>query len=72
MMLKDPFNLIFPQIDEIITSLFTVTSFSYRTPRTKNSAQVMVLPTYEILRRSDLSTNMKKVTKELKKLGYIP
>ncbi|MHA1226550.1 MAG: site-2 protease family protein [Candidatus Hodarchaeales archaeon] len=71
-MLKDPFNLIFPQIDEIITSLFTVTSFSYRTPRTKNSAQVMVLPTYEILRRSDLSTNMKKVTKELKKLGYIP
>ena len=71
-MLDNSFSLIFPQIDELVNQAFTVTSFSYRSPRTGNNAQAMVLPTYEILRRSDLSSNMQLITSKLKSLGFIP
>jgi len=71
-MINNTFGQIFPQIDELVNQSFTVTSFSYRSPRTGNTSQTIVLPTYEILRRSDLSGNMQLITSKLKSLGFVP
>lgn len=67
----------YSQIDEVINNFFTVTAISYRPlPQTNRSVssplQIEVIPAYEILRRSDLTSNMQIVNQELKKLGFIP
>lgn len=67
----------YSQIDEIINRYFTITAVSYKplpqTNRTSHkSLQIEVIPAYEILRRSDLTTNMQIVNQELRKLGFLP
>lgn len=62
-----------PQIDEIISNYFTITAISYRSvQRSNRSIQTEVVPTYEILRRSDLPSNMQEVNLQLRELGFIP
>ncbi|MHA2305601.1 MAG: hypothetical protein ACXACU_09425, partial [Candidatus Hodarchaeales archaeon] len=66
---------VFSQIDDVVDRFFTITSKSYRSfPKAQNqrSMQPDVVPTYEILRRSDLKTNMSTVDDQLRNLGYIP
>ena len=67
----------YSQIDEVINRLFTVTAIAYKPlPQTNRRAssplQIEVVPAYEILRRSDLTSNMQIVNHELKNLGFIP
>lgn len=66
---------VFSQIDDVIDRFFTITSKSYRPfpqTQTQRSTQPEVIPTYEILRRSDLALNMSTVDDQLRNLGYIP
>ncbi len=66
---------VFSQIDDVIDRFFTITSKSYRPfpqVQAQKSMQPEVIPTYEILRRSDLTLNMSTVDDQLRKLGYIP
>ncbi|MFX1282058.1 MAG: site-2 protease family protein [Promethearchaeota archaeon] len=64
---------VFSQIDGIISKYFTITSISYKQmAQTKRTLQVEVIPAYEILRRSDLTSNMQTVNLELKQLGFMP
>ncbi|UCE14126.1 MAG: site-2 protease family protein, partial [Candidatus Heimdallarchaeota archaeon] len=61
------------QIDEIISNHFTITAISYRSvQRSTRSLQTEVVPAYEILRRSDLTSNMQEVNLRLRELGFIP
>ncbi|MHA2247734.1 MAG: site-2 protease family protein [Candidatus Hodarchaeales archaeon] len=63
---------VFSQIDEIISRYFTVTAVSYKQlPQTKKTLQIGVIPAYEILRRSDLSSNIQQVNLQLKQLGFM-
>ncbi|MFW9903877.1 MAG: site-2 protease family protein [Candidatus Thorarchaeota archaeon] len=67
----------YSHIDEVINSFFTVTAISYKplpqtNRRVSSPLQIEVVPAYEILRRSDLASNMQIVNQELKKLGFIP
>ncbi|MFX1516782.1 MAG: site-2 protease family protein [Promethearchaeota archaeon] len=67
----------YSQIDEVINRLFTVTAISYKPlPQTNRQMssplQIEVVPAYEILRRSDLTSNMQIVNQELKEIGFIP
>ncbi len=67
----------YSQIDEVINNHFTVTAISYKPlPQTnrqpRSPLQIEVVPAYEILRRSDLTSNMQIVNQELMKLGFIP
>ena len=67
----------YSQIDEVINRLFTVTAISYKPlPQTNrqmsSQLQIEVVPAYEILRRSDLTSNMQIVNQELKEIGFIP
>ncbi|MFX0171289.1 MAG: site-2 protease family protein [Candidatus Hodarchaeota archaeon] len=62
----------FSQIDEIISRYFTVTAITYRPLSQPNrSLQTDVIPVYEILRRSDLTSNMQIVDLQLKELGFM-
>ncbi|MHA2202621.1 MAG: site-2 protease family protein [Candidatus Hodarchaeales archaeon] len=67
----------YSQIDEVINNHFTVTAISYKplpqtNRQTRSPLQIEVVPAYEILRRSDLTSNMQIVNQELRKLGFIP
>ncbi len=63
---------VFSQIDEIISKYFTVTAVSYKQlPPTKKSLQIGVIPAYEILRRSDLTSNIQQVNLQLSQLGFM-
>ncbi len=64
---------VFSQIDEVISKYFTITSVSYKQmAQTRRTLQVEVIPAYEILRRSDLTSNMQTVNLELKQIGFMP
>lgn len=66
-------NWVYLQIDGLVSQYFTVTSVSYKPLAPQNQQfPVQAIPSYEILRRSDLSTNMEAVSIQLQKLGYIP
>ncbi len=67
----------YSQIDEVINRYFTVTAVSYKPlPQTDKNVnrtlQIEVIPAYEILRRTDLTSNMQIVNKQLRKLGFMP
>ena len=63
---------VFSQIDEIISKYFTITAISYKPlPQKTRSLQIEVIPAYEILRRSDLDSNMQTVDRELRELGFM-
>ena len=62
----------FSQIDEIISRYFTITAISYKPlPQQTRTLQIEVIPAYEILRRSDLTSNMQTVDKQLRELGFM-
>ncbi|UCG90495.1 MAG: site-2 protease family protein [Candidatus Heimdallarchaeota archaeon] len=64
---------VFSQIDEVISRYFTITSVSYKQmAQTKRTMHVEVIPAYEILRRSDLTSNMETVNLELRQIGFMP
>ncbi|MFW9854503.1 MAG: site-2 protease family protein [Candidatus Thorarchaeota archaeon] len=66
-------NWIFSQIDGLVSQYFTVTSVSYRALGPQNQPfPVQAIPSYEVLRRSDLSENMEAVSSQLQKIGYVP
>ncbi len=63
------------QIDDVIDRFFTITSKSYKPfPQTRGprSLQPDVIPTYEVLRRSDITNNMSTANNQLRELGYVP
>ncbi|UCG01734.1 MAG: site-2 protease family protein [Candidatus Heimdallarchaeota archaeon] len=67
----------YSKIDEVINSYFTVTAISYKplpqtNRRTSTPLQIEVIPAYEIIRRSDLTSNMEIVNQELREYGFIP
>lgn len=71
-MLNNAGSWVFSQIDEVISSYFTVTAISYRPfAQSKRSMQMEVVPIYEILRRSDLASNMQTIDQQLKRLGFM-
>jgi Zn-dependent protease len=64
---------IFSQIEEIISKYFSITAVSYKPLSQPNeSLGIEAIPAYEILRRSDLTTNMQIVDEELRQLGFMP
>ena len=66
---------VFSQIDDVVEGFFTVTSKSYRPFPQKQSPRPLqpnVIPSYEILRRSDLSSSMSTANNQLRELGYVP
>ncbi|MHA2293292.1 MAG: site-2 protease family protein [Candidatus Hodarchaeales archaeon] len=68
---------IFSQIDEVIGKFFTVTAVQYKTlppsPKTRQLGNSpSVFPVYEVLRRSDLASNMQNMSILLRNLGFIP
>jgi membrane-associated protease RseP (regulator of RpoE activity) len=72
LMLNNTQFLVFSQIDEVISRYFTVTAVSYKQLAQRNkSLQTEVVPAYEILRRSDLASNMHTVDHQLKELGFM-
>ena len=71
-MYSDARYYVFSQIDEVINQHFTVTSISYKPlSQTNRSLQTTIVPAYEILRRSDLATNMETIDNQLKELGFM-
>ena len=65
----------FSLIDDVVDRFFTVTSKSYRPfpqKQSQRSLQPNVIPSYEILRRSDLSSSMSTANNQLRELGYVP
>lgn len=63
---------VFSQIDEIISRYFTITAISYKPlPQQTRTLQIEVIPAYEILRRSDLTSNMQTVDRQLRELGFM-
>lgn len=63
---------VYSQIDDVIKQLFTVTSVQYR-PMSKSASPLQsdMIPVYEVLRRSDMETNIKQANKTLNELGYL-